>query len=431
MAAEVRYVGTRNYDGWTDYNYNEYNIVENGFLNEFKLAQANLQANVAAGRGANFRYFGAGTGTSPLPIFLAYFNGVPASQAGDPARYTSSDFASNTFLNTLAVYNPNPFAAADNLDSSATRRTNATSAGLPANFLIVNPDMLGGANLTGNGGRTTYDGLHLELRRRMANGFQLQANYAYGLSYGSNRYSFRVPRLKTRQSYNADDDGGVTHAFKLNYVYELPFGKDRKWMNSTNRFIDTLFGGWAWYGTGRVQSGRLLDFGNVQLVGMNEQEFMKMFSVRMDGGQKVWMLPQDVIDNTVKAFSTSATSPTGYGTLGAPTGRYVAPANSPTCLETIDNSYGDCGVRTLIVTGPPVVRFDMSFAKRVPITGRVNFEFRAEVFNVFNRVNFSPIVGITGASGTAVSSVSSADAFEVTTAVDQARTAQLVFRVNW
>ena len=56
------------------------------------------------------------------------------------------------------------------------------------------------------------------------------------------------------------------------------------------------------------------------------------------------MLPQDVIDDTIKAFSVSATSPTGYGALGAPSGRYFAPANGPDCIETISNDYGDCGV---------------------------------------------------------------------------------------
>jgi hypothetical protein len=54
MAVDIRYVGTRNKDGWTDYDYNEINVIENGFLNEFKLAQANLQANIAAGRGNTF-----------------------------------------------------------------------------------------------------------------------------------------------------------------------------------------------------------------------------------------------------------------------------------------------------------------------------------------------------------------------------------------
>jgi hypothetical protein len=256
----------------------------------------------------------------------------------------------------------------------------------------------------------------------MANGLQLQANYAYGVSYGSNRYSFRVPRLKTRQAFTADDDGGVTHAFKLNWVYELPFGRNRKWMTDANRWVETFLGGWAWYGTGRVQSGRLLDFGNVRVVGMSEKEFVEMFKLRIDENQKVWMLPADVIENTVKAYNTSPTSATGYGPLGPPTGRYLAPANSPTCMETVSNDYGDCGVRTLVVTGPMYVRFDMSFAKRIPIAGSFNFEFRAEMFNVFNHVNYSPITGI---GGTAV------DAFEITTAVDQARTMQLVFRLNW
>ena len=89
MAVEARYVGTRSLQSWQTYNYNEINIVENGFLNEFRLAQANLQANIAAGRGNTFALHRRGTGTSPLPIFLAYFNGsqpTPATRRATPAR---------------------------------------------------------------------------------------------------------------------------------------------------------------------------------------------------------------------------------------------------------------------------------------------------------------------------------------------------------
>ena len=70
MAAEIRYVGTRGVDQWSELNYNERNLIENGFIDEFKLAVANLTANnarrAALARGS-FAYFGAGTGTSPLP----------------------------------------------------------------------------------------------------------------------------------------------------------------------------------------------------------------------------------------------------------------------------------------------------------------------------------------------------------------------------
>ena len=60
-AIEVRYVGSKLEGPWDSINLNEPNITSNGFLSEFRLAQANLQANIAAGRGATFAYTGAGT----------------------------------------------------------------------------------------------------------------------------------------------------------------------------------------------------------------------------------------------------------------------------------------------------------------------------------------------------------------------------------
>ena len=88
MAVEVRYVGTRARELWDTLNYNEINIFDNGFINEFRAAQANLQANVAAGQATQgFAYRGPGTNTVPLPIMFAHFQG-----AGDPnsaAAYTS------------------------------------------------------------------------------------------------------------------------------------------------------------------------------------------------------------------------------------------------------------------------------------------------------------------------------------------------------
>ena len=74
MAVEARYVGTRGVNQWSTLNYNERNVIENGFLDEFKLAMRNLQANNIAGgsRAGSFAYFGPASGTNPLPIYLAY-----------------------------------------------------------------------------------------------------------------------------------------------------------------------------------------------------------------------------------------------------------------------------------------------------------------------------------------------------------------------
>ena len=152
MALEVRYVGTRGRDQWRALtngggdlgalNYNEFNIFDNGFVNEFRVAQSNLQANIAAGRGNTFAYTGA-PGTSPLPTFLAFFNGQNASQSGNAALYTGDNWTNQNYLNFLAIRNPNPFgfasAGANGLMGTAALRANAATAGVPANYLRRQP----------------------------------------------------------------------------------------------------------------------------------------------------------------------------------------------------------------------------------------------------------------------------------------------------
>jgi hypothetical protein len=421
FAVEIRYVGTRHLQGWTEYNYNEANIVENGFLDEFKRAQANLQANVAAGRGATFAYTGI-AGTSPLPVYLAYLNGVNPAQAGDPARYTGSAWTSTNWTNPLAIYNPNPFTPAGSnantgLDGSATRRANAAAAGLPSNYFRVNPDLLGGANITGNGGFTRYDSLQIEFRRRQSSGLQFQGSYVFGKAYESNRFSFRKPRLGR---LDTGAEGGVTHAFKLNWVYDLPFGRGRSLLSNTGALLDLLAGGWSFDGISTIQTGRLVNLGNVRLVGMTRKDVEQMYKLRFnDAARVVYMLPQDVVDETIKAFSVSATSRTGYGDLGAPAGRYFAPANGPDCIE-VAAGFGDCGTGDLVVTGPSLVRFDLSAVKRIPIGERVRLEFRGEFRNAFNTPYFTPVAGIG----------SDPDAFRVV-AADSGRNVQIVSRIAW
>src|SRR5262249_13712361 len=103
-AVEVRYVGSRHRQDWETVNINEVDIKNNGFVSEFRKAQANLQANIAAGRGATFAYTGA-PGTTPLPVFLAYLNGIGAGRAGDAAAYTGTNWTNSTFLGFLAAMN--------------------------------------------------------------------------------------------------------------------------------------------------------------------------------------------------------------------------------------------------------------------------------------------------------------------------------------
>ena len=428
LAFEARYVGTRSLQSWQTYDFNEVNIVENGFLDEFRLAQQNLQANIAAGRGSNFRYAGPGTGTSPLPIFLAYFTG--RTDVNNVSAYSNSLFASSTFVNPLAVHFPQPHTAANALDADSARRANALQAGLAPNFLVPNPNYLGGAELIGNGGYTKYNSLQLELRKRLSHGLQFNTSYVFGRAHTSARASLRTPRRSVLQT---GAEGGVTHAFKSNWTYELPFGQGRRFGSGVGPVLDRVIGGWSFDGIARIQSGRMLDFGNVRLVGLTEKDLQNMFKLRFDhAGKVIYNLPDDVIENTVRAWNVSATSPTGYSNLGVPEGRYIAPANGPDCIERgftagedFNTGYGECGPASVVVTGPTLVRFDLSAVKRVAVKGRLNFEFRAEFLNAFNTPWFTPVTGA-DASGL----FGDRDDFR-TTAADSGREIQLVWRINW
>jgi len=401
IGLEVRYVGTRHLQGWDTYDMNEADITNNGFINEFRQAQRNLQANIAGGQAARgFAYTGL-PGTGPLPIYLGYFTGTPQSQAGDTSRYTGTLWSDTNFTNPLAVNNPNPFTPAGTnantgLDGDAARRTNAANAGLARNLFRLNPDVAA-AEIESNTGYTRYDGLQVELTKRLSHGFLVQGSYVYGNSYTSSRYSLKAGRKKTLQT---GAEGGVTHGLKANWVFELPFGRDRRFMADSPGWVERLVGGWEIDGIVRIQSGRLLDFGNVRLVGMSEKELRDSIKIRefattgitANAPVNIYLLPQEIIENTIRAFNVSATSPTGYASTGAPSGKYLAPANGPDCIETIANGYGDCGMRTLVVTGPMYQRWDISAAKRTRLVGRSTFEFRADLLNAFNSPNFTPVI---------------------------------------
>jgi hypothetical protein len=416
MALEVRYVGTKSLQGWTTYNYNsvESNMLENGVYSEFKLAMANLQANVANGKASSgFKYLGPGTGTYPLPIALAWFNGLPASSASDPTKYTGSNWTSSTYQGYLNKVNPNPQSYASALYSDATKRANGLKAGMPANFFLTNPNLTGGAYVQGNGGWTQYDSLVIELRRRMSKGLLVQANYTFAKAFESSRISFR------RDRYNDISTGTLPHTFKLNWVLELPVGKGRRFGATSGKLLDSVIGGWNLHGVFRVQSGDWQDFGNIRLVGMTDADLQSVYKLRFDDANRIiYQLPDDIIQNTILAYSFNPTSSSGYsGAL--PSGRYFAPARGADCDSIFAE---DCAPRHHFVRGAKWDKLDVSLVKMFRFTEQKNFEIRGEFLNAFNEPNFDYTNSCTGTS---------LNMCQVSGTQGGPRTMQLVLRLNF
>jgi Carboxypeptidase regulatory-like domain/TonB dependent receptor-like, beta-barrel len=427
MAIDIRYTGNRNLNAWDTENWNLENIKENGFLDEFKLAQANLQANIAAGRGSTFAYQGAGTGTSPLPTYLAYFSAVPTAQAGNSALYTSTNFTNATFVNQLntrqtANNATQVFNAASSLwtGSSGTLRSNSFAAGLPTNFFVLNP-LVDDANVTRNVPGSYYNSVTVELRRRFSRGLLVQGNYTYAIRYAAQTQQSDFHRdfeyFRSTQS--------PPHTFKVLWSYQIPVGRGKRFGSNMSSWMDGVLGGWEWSGTGRVQQN-LVRFRGV-IVGMTAKDVQDNFKIRFsqdaNGRTTVFSMPQDIIDETRKAYDTSATSATGYGSNGAPSGRYLAPAGGNGCYYIY---IGDCGEKEYYFHMPLFTRFDMTLKKNFALGGKRSFALQFDILNVFDNVNFNHNFN-PGGSWQVTSAYTDVNG----TYDPGGRLGQVVFRINW
>jgi hypothetical protein len=436
-ALEVRYVGTLGVNQWETLEYNERNFIENGFLDEFKLAMANLRANNTSGqtgRVGSFAYFGPGSGTNPLPIYLAYLNG--RTDAANASAYTGNSWSNTALTQDIVSTNPSPANSATDLDGDLTRRQNAARAGLPANFFVVNPH-LDEVDVRDSGAFSSYHAVQLELRRRLSKGLSLNGSYQYALEDISQFLGFHFGRTAV------PSNASIRHAVKAQWDWALPFGRNERFGSNLTGVLNAIVSGWQFNGAGRFQrrtanfgstTTNLINNGNVRLVGMTKEEAQRLykFEVRPDpvtGQLRVFTMPDDVILNTRRAFSVSTTNPSGYSDLGVPEGRYFAPASSADCIELKD---GDCAPARLVLISPWFTRFDIGVTKRVSLGGSKSLEFRADVLNVFNNINFtvtdnSRIPG----SGAAIFQTDSAYRDLDNTYDPGGRLGQLAIRFNW
>lgn len=454
MSVEVRYIGNRTTGLPMNIDYNEQDIYNapfgssSSFVDEFKKAQKNLAANVAAGRGATFAYTGA-PGTSPLPIFLASYTGKAAGAAGNPAAYTGAQWSNPAILPSLSYITPNIFTFAstnttNGLWGNPTFRSNGIAAGLPANFWVLNPDAQVDLVRTADG-FTKYHTIQFLVNRRLSHGLSVEGNYAYQESFVSSYDTMFRPMATLRNASSPSSAlPGVPppHAFKGLVNYELPVGHDKRFGSNLHGWLAGVVADWQVSFTGRVETGRLFDIGDVKLVNMSLSDLQHEFKYYLNPADGfVYDLPQDLIANTIKAFSSDVTSPTGHpicnpngsnaATCGGPdpTKPYIAPAGDANCTPIIT---GDCGTRQQLLKAPLFSRFDLSFKKRFPFASRASFDFQVDLLNIFGAIDYNAVFPTTA-------NLVNGQSYRVTTAYSDLNNSydpgghlsQLVFRLNW
>jgi len=402
-ALEIRYVGNHATHLWRQHDLNEVNIFENSFLAEFKIAQQNLALSQAAGRGENYGNQGL-PGQLPVPIIqtaigsLTDLTTLTAIRRGEAGRLANNIAANLPRMNRLITAGLIPFVSiCDPNDTSCNANTPERQIKL-SNFFIANPRSPGNAFLMDNGAGETYNSLQVELRRRMSNGILLQGSYVFAKSltntFASSRFAFSQPTTLRNLEY---DKGAspfdIRHAFKLNWIHELPVGSGRRFLSVNTPVIGKLLEGWQWAGVMRIQSGTpnlltggRLTFNNresgIVLHNLSTKQLQSLVKIRKetvcDTSGKcqgvIFWLPRSLINNSLAAFEI------GGKTLADldPSLPYIGPPTEP----------GKLGSR-IFLYGPWQARFDLNVMKRTLITERVNFEFRIQFLNAFNTTNFS------------------------------------------
>jgi hypothetical protein len=226
----VRYVGSLGRQLLRGADQNEHNIYETGILQAFQQVQGGVDSplmnRIFQGLNVGGRVVDGTTWT--------------ATQALQAATQTQGFFAQSN-VGGFASYLNNT----DNF--TGTRGGLIRRAGLPENWIVVNPQFASSRLFTNFAG-STYHSLQLEWVKRFTT-WTLQSNYTFAKAIGEEEGAAQEILDSYRTLRNRSLDKRLLsfsnhHVIRNNAIYELPFGKKQKFFNSANGFVDRLIGGW-------------------------------------------------------------------------------------------------------------------------------------------------------------------------------------------
>jgi hypothetical protein len=241
-------------------------------------------------------------------------------------------------------------------------------------------------------GNSNYQGLNVKVEKRFSDGLNLLANYTWskfiddvtsGQELGQTGGG--IQNIYNRRDERSLAGNDLRNRFVLSSVYELPWGKGRKSMNSG--WWASAFGGWNIGAIITLQDGSPNGF-------VTQNNSTNAFG----GSQRVNVLRDPTLPKSERTlarwFDTSALVAPAPFTFG----------NSP---------------RTML-TGPGLANVDLSLIKNFQFGERIGFQFRAEAFNAFNRVNLEDPGRALGAAQ-----------FGVVTATRESRSIQLGLKLTF
>jgi len=222
-------------------------------------------------------------------------------------------------------------------------------------------------------GNSNYNGLSIRVRKRLQGGIAVSGVYVYSKSIDDASSIGGGAVVVAQNSANIAAERGLSsfdqrHKFTGTWIYELPFGNGKKYLQSGPGAH--ILGGWLWSGDWTFATGTPL---TPRIIGaFSEVNSGTSGTLRPDlvPGQSI-SVPNPSIHEW---FNTAAFCDQDLPTSG--------------CYSTTP-TYGDAGRN--IIPGPGQILFDMSISKTIQFREQRTLEFRATANNVFNHVNFANV----------------------------------------
>jgi len=217
---------------------------------------------------------------------------------------------------------------------------------------------------------SAYNSLQASLEKRFAHGLQFSAAYTFSKSIDE-ASSFEgilnpLPGAHNRALSLFD----ARHRFVISYYWEIPA---RKFRGFKGRLID----GWALSGITTYQTGF-----PIRITSSADNELMNSFDFELPGepdqlSHFSWQRPQKNLNYyfNPQIFTENTTDPTCGGNPYS--GCY-----DPSLLGRVGSA-----PRT-ICCGPGISQTDFVVIKNIAVTEKTHFEFRGELFNIFNHTQF-------------------------------------------
>ncbi len=271
-----------------------------------------------------------------------------------------------------------------------------------------------------NFGHSSYEAMVVSLERRFRNGFNLQASYTWSkdltdadsllggsaVSANEEEQGQGQANLKLDKTISAQN---LTNQFSLSYLYQLPFGKGRKFLNN-NRALDLIVGGWQVGAIQRYSSGQPVAFGCASPIpyyqncieytagpaSNNAHSFASAAYLKDKNGPSAfngesWFKPAYRLSNAPNGAVPLSEAAFVDQNLEGPVGIGAPRPFSPGCGSTanpcsfVPYSLGNLPRETDAITGPLYKAEDISLLKDFHLTERTTFQLKGEAFDLFNR----------------------------------------------